>query len=139
MVNMANSKVVEIGADQQPQGKSNFKRYKVSNDRVRETILGKIASLKLSDCESMVDYINKHSQYKHDLRKAEHTYTDDQIVTNIMVGLPTNYRGFKKQYDWVRSANADVDHDLDFLFDRLLIEEEDQKRIAVFREDGFGR
>lgn len=47
------------------------------------------------------------------------------MVTNILRGLPITYRDFKKQYDWIRAREGDGKHDLDFLFDRLLLEEED--------------
>ncbi|ELR07445.1 hypothetical protein GMDG_08414 [Pseudogymnoascus destructans 20631-21] len=49
------------------------------------------------------------------------------MVSNILLGLPSSYRTFKKQYDWIRAKNPDEEHDLSFLFDRLFIEEEDQE------------
>src|SRR5271155_5479959 len=55
--------------------------------------------------------------------------TDDMFTSILLHGIPPNYRNFKEQYDWVRSAKPDDPPDLDFLFDRLQIEEIKQTRI----------
>jgi hypothetical protein len=107
------------------------KRYKVSDDRARELLLDKISETKLGDFVSMTEYVNKHRQLKADLKKAKHTCTDSQFVTNVLYGLPDNYRETSRQYDWVRATNPDNPPDLDFLFDRLYIEDEEQKRSAL--------
>jgi hypothetical protein len=75
------------------------KRYKVSDDRARGLLLGKVFGTKLGDFASMTEYVNKHRQLKADLKKAKHTCTDSQFVTNVLHGLPDNYRNFKSQYD----------------------------------------
>jgi hypothetical protein len=109
------------------------KRYKVSNDRVREMTLEKIVNLKLSESDSMIDYLNSHRQFAQDLKKAEHVYTNSQLATNILFGLTTNYSTFKTQYEWARALQPDESPDLDFLYDRLLNEEENKKQTAERR------
>jgi hypothetical protein len=64
------------------------KRYKVSDDRARELLLDKVSGTRLGDFANMTEYVNKHRQLKADLKKAKHTYTDSQFVTNVLHGLP---------------------------------------------------
>ncbi|KFY80857.1 hypothetical protein V499_00312 [Pseudogymnoascus sp. VKM F-103] len=102
--------------------------YRVSSERAREDILERIGVLKLENFASMTDFLNKHREYRQDLLTAKHLYTDGQFVTNVLIGLPSVYHDFKRQYDWIRAKEGDGKHDLLFLYDRLLLEEEDQKR-----------
>lgn len=59
--------------------------------KAREHLLKKISSLTLEGCGSMSDFLNKHRQYGQDLRKAGQVYSDGQMVTNILMGLLTDY------------------------------------------------
>lgn len=102
-------------------------QYAITNHRAREQTLAKITALSLTTSDTMTDYLNQHRQHRADLKKLEYSYSDDQMVSNILIGLPSSYRNFKKQYDWIRAKNPDEEHDLSFLFDRLFIEEEDQE------------
>ncbi|KAK1459354.1 hypothetical protein CMEL01_02353 [Colletotrichum melonis] len=61
----------------------------------REQILDKIGKLRLNNYNDITDFLNKHRQYKADLQTAKHTYTDAQLVTNILIGLPRAYKDFK--------------------------------------------
>ncbi|KAI8221550.1 retrotransposon Ty1-copia subclass [Colletotrichum sp. SAR 10_77] len=99
-------------------------RYAVSKDLAAEQTLEKIAKLRLADCENVTDYLNKHRQFKADMIVADHIYTDNQMVTNILVSLPRSYDTFRSQYDWIRAQQGDEKPNLDLLYDRLLIEEE---------------
>jgi hypothetical protein len=71
--------------------------YGVSDENAREQLFEKINALILDKCSSMIDYLNKHREYKHDLVKAEMTtYSDLTMVSNIFNGLPSQYNGVKE-------------------------------------------
>jgi hypothetical protein len=104
-------------------------RYKVSPERARDLLLSQLNNTKLEGFTSVTEYLNKLRQLKIDLKATEYLMTDDIFTSILLRGLPSNYRNFKEQYDWVRSAKPDDPPDLDYLFDRLLIEEIEQARI----------
>jgi hypothetical protein len=54
-------------------------------------------------------------------------------VSNILTGLPASYTDFKKQYNWIRARDLNQTPDLDFLFNRLFMEEEDQDKSKATR------
>jgi adenine-specific DNA methylase len=93
----------------------------------------KIGQLKLTNNMSMTDFLNKHRQYKADMKEADGTYSDSQMVSNILTGLPASYTDFKKQYNWIRARDLNQTPDLDFLFNRLFMEEEDQDKSKATR------
>jgi hypothetical protein len=109
-------------------------RYKVSPERARDLLLSQLNNTKLEDFTSVTEYLNKLRLLKVDLKASEYVMTDDMFTSILLHGLPPNYRNFKEQYDWVRSAKPDDPPDLDYLFDRLQIEEIKQKRIKEERE-----
>lgn len=71
----------------------------------------------------MTEYTNQIRQIKADLKTVKYDMTDDMFATTILHGLPPSYRGFKEKYDWIRSTKADEPPDLDYLFERLHVEE----------------
>jgi gag-polypeptide of LTR copia-type len=109
-------------------------RYKVTNERARALLLTELSDQKLDGFTSMTEYINKLRQLKADLKAAEYDIIDDMFASSLLHGLPNFYRVFKEQYDWVRSARPDDPPDLDYLFDRLHIEEIKQNRIKEDRK-----
>lgn len=112
--------------------------YSVTNEFAQEQILRDIQQMRLGKFSSMTAFLNEHRVLKARLASVGYTaYSDGQMVTNILLGLPAAYRDFKEQYDWIRAKDGDAKHDLDFLFNRLLLKEvsvnkekalEDQKR-----------
>ena len=104
-------------------------RYKVSPERARDLLLSQLNGTKLEDFTSVTEYLNKLRQLRVDLKASDYVMTDDMFTSILLHGLPPNYRNFKEQYDWVRSAKPDDPPDLDYLFDRLQIEEIKQTRI----------
>ena len=106
----------------------------MSDERAREQLLNKVSALTLDQCSSVIDFVNQQRRLRADLVLAKHTYTDSQLISNILTGLPNAYRMFSKQYEWSRSTNPDSAPDLDFFIDRLLTEEQDVKRIAEERK-----
>ena len=103
-------------------------RYKVSPERARDLLLSQLNNTKLEDFTSVTEYLNKLRQLKVDLKASKYVTTDDMFTSILLHGLPPNYHNFKEQYDWVWSAKPDDPPDLDYLFDRLQIEEIKQMR-----------
>jgi len=54
--------------------------------------------------------------------------TDDIFISSLFLGFSPSFRFFKEQYDWVRSTKPNDPPDLDFLFNRLHIEELKQNK-----------
>jgi hypothetical protein len=75
------------------------KRYAVTNERARDSLLNKLTELKLDDCLSMTEYTNGVRQIKADLKTVKYNITDDMLVTALLQGLPPNFRDFKEKYD----------------------------------------
>ena len=105
-----------------------FKQYSSSMERAREQTLEKIMKLKLGASDSMNDYLNKHRILRHEYSQAKGLMTDGQFVTHVLIGLPARYGDFKKQYEWSRAKDNTDNPDLNFLYERLLVEEEDLKK-----------
>lgn len=59
--------------------------------------------------------------------------TDDMFATALLHGLPPSYRAFKEKYDWIRSTKPDDPPDLDYLYERLHVEEVQQLRMKEER------
>ena len=106
------------------------KRYAVTHERARDSLLNQLNELKLEDCSSVTEYTNKVRQIKADLKTVRYDMTDDMFATALLHGLPPNYRGFKEKYDWIRSTKPDDPPDLDYLYERLHVEEVKQLHIA---------
>lgn len=104
-------------------------RYAVTNERARDTLLTQLTDVKLDDYVSMTEYTNKVRQVKADLKTVAYDMTDDMFATALLHGLPPNFRTFKENYDWVRSIHPDESPDLDYLFERLHVEEVKQIRL----------
>ena len=105
------------------------RRYVVSNERARDDLLTQLNGVKLDDGVSMTEYTNKLRQIKADLKTVVYDMTDDMFATALLHGLPSNFRIFKENYDWVRSIKPDDPPDLDYLFERLHVEEAKQIRL----------
>ncbi|WDK22967.1 hypothetical protein CGRA01v4_14258 [Colletotrichum graminicola] len=91
----------------------------------------------------MTEYLGKHREYRADLAVADYPYTDSQFVTNVLMGLPKAYDNLRSQYDWIRAQQMDTPPDVEFLFNRLFIEEENicvrqptANRAANLKESG---
>lgn len=77
----------------------------------------------------MSDYTNKVRQVKADLKTVKHDMTDDMFATALLHGLPPSYRTFKEKYDRIRSTETNDPPDLDYLYERLHVEEVQQLRM----------
>jgi len=99
--------------------------YGISEEKARVDTLLKVSLLKLDDCKSVTDYVNKHREFKNDLLRMKYKYDDSMMTTNILVGLPDAYADFRKRWDWKRAEDPVKEPDLHFLTDRLLAEEAD--------------
>jgi hypothetical protein len=106
------------------------KRYAVTHERARDSLLNQLNELKLEHCSSVIEYTNKVRQIKADLKTVKYDMTDDMFATALLHGLPSNYRGFKEKYDWIRSTKPDDPPDLDYLYERLHVEEVKQLHIS---------
>jgi hypothetical protein len=111
------------------------KRYAVTNERARDDLLNRLNSLKLDDCSSMTEYTNKVRQIKADLKTVKYDTTDDMLATALLHGLPPNFCDFKEKYDWIRSTKPDDPPDLDYLYERLHVEEAKQIRMKEEKKD----
>ncbi|KAF2174651.1 hypothetical protein K469DRAFT_705780, partial [Zopfia rhizophila CBS 207.26] len=94
--------------------------------RARNSLLNQLSNLKLKDCSSVTEYTNRVRQIKANLKTVKYDITDDMLATALLHGLPPNYRGFKEKYDWIRSTKPDDPPDLNYLYDRLYVEEAKQ-------------
>lgn len=104
------------------------KRYAVANERARDDLLNRLHDLKLDDHATMTEYTNKLRQIKADLKMVKYDMTDDMLVTALLHGLPSSYQDFKEKYDWIRSTKPDDPPDLDYLYERLHVEDAKQIR-----------
>ncbi|CAI7613697.1 unnamed protein product [Penicillium pancosmium] len=59
---------------------------------------------------------------------------NDMFATALLHGLPPSYRSFKEKYDWIRSTKPDDSPDLDYLFERMHVEEMHQLQIKEERK-----
>lgn len=109
------------------------KRYAVTNERARDDLLSRLNRLKLDDYSPMTEYTNKVRQIKADLKTVKYDMTDDMLATALLHGLPPNFRDFKEKYDWIRSTKPDDPPDLDFLYERLHVEEAKQIQLREER------
>ncbi|KAJ5109551.1 hypothetical protein N7532_002196 [Penicillium argentinense] len=109
------------------------KRYAVTHERARDSLLNQLSLIKLDDCLSVTDYTNKVHQVKADLKTVKYDMTDDMFATALLHGLPPSYRAFKEKYDWIRSTKPDDPPDLDYLYERLHVEEAQQLRLREER------
>ncbi|KGO69328.1 Integrase, catalytic core [Penicillium italicum] len=110
------------------------KRYAVTNERARDILLNRLHDLKLDHCESVTDYTNQVRQIKADLKTVKYDMTDDMFATALLHGLPPSYRSFKEKYDWIRSTKPDDSPDLDYLFERMHVEETQQLQMKEERK-----
>ncbi|KAJ5749394.1 hypothetical protein N7533_006422 [Penicillium manginii] len=110
------------------------KRYAVTNERARDILLNRLNDLKLDNCLSVTDYTNQVRQIKADLKTVKYDMTDDMFATALLHGLPPSYRGFKEKYDWIRSMRPEDSPDLDYLFERMHVEEMHQLQIKEERK-----
>ncbi|KFY25558.1 hypothetical protein V493_04586 [Pseudogymnoascus sp. VKM F-4281 (FW-2241)] len=109
------------------------KRYAVTMERARDGLLNQLNALKLDDCLTMTEYTNGVRQIKADLKTVKYDMTDDMLATALLHGLPPNFRDFKEKYDWIRSTKPDDPPDLDYLYERLHVEEAKQTRMKEER------
>ncbi|GJN66062.1 hypothetical protein PLICBS_000078 [Purpureocillium lilacinum] len=109
-------------------------RYTVTNERARDNLLNQLNGLKLDDCPSMTEYTNRVRQIKADLKTVKYDMTDDMLATALLHGLPSNFRDFKERYDWIRSTKPDESPDLDYLYERLHVEDAKQVRLKAERK-----
>jgi gag-polypeptide of LTR copia-type/GAG-pre-integrase domain len=109
-------------------------RYAVTNERARDNLLNQLNELKLEDCSSMTEYTNRVRQIKADLKTVKYDMTDDMLATALLHGLPLNFRDFKEKYDWICSTKSDDAPDLDYLYERLYVEELKQIRLKEERK-----
>ena len=86
----------------------------------------------------MTEYTNKVRQIKADLKTVRYDMTDDMLATALLYGLLSTFRDFKEKYDWIRSTNPDDPPDLDYLYERLHVEEAKQIRLKEERKEGKG-
>ncbi|KAM3553829.1 hypothetical protein MY1884_006461 [Beauveria asiatica] len=118
---------IKIEIEDYPDAKDAYdfikKRYAVTNERARDGLLSQLNSLKLAGCSCMTEYTNRIRQIKADLKTVKYDMTDDMLATALLNGLPANFNDFKEKYDWIRSTNPDDPPDLDYLYDRLHVEE----------------
>ena len=110
------------------------KRYAVSTERARDGLLNQLNELKLDDYPSITEYTNRVRQIKADLKTVKYDLTDDMLATALLHGLPPNFRDFKEKYDWIRSTKPDDTPDLDYLYERLHVEEVKQIRLKEERK-----
>ena len=110
------------------------KRYAVTDERARDNLLNELSDLKLEDCSSMTEYTNIVRQYRADLKTVKYDMTDDMLATVLLHGLPPTFRNFKENYDWIRSTKPDESPDMDYLYDRLHVEEAKQIRLKEERK-----
>lgn len=97
--------------------------YGVSDEYARGVILEQMASLKLYQCDSMSDYINQHRDLKTDLLRLKQPYSNSQMATNIINGLPKSFGEFIRLWEFHRSQHIGSEPDINFLIDRLLQED----------------
>lgn len=71
----------------------------------------------------MTEYTNKVRQIKADLKTVKYDMTDDMFATALLYGLPSNFRNFMENYDWIRLKEPDDSLDLEYLYECLLVEE----------------
>ena len=109
-------------------------RYAVTDERARDCLLNQLSGLNLTDCSSMTEYTNKVRQIKADLKTVKYDMTDDMLATALLHGLPPNFRDSKEKYDWIRSTTPDDSPDLDYLYERLHVEEAKQTRLKDERK-----
>lgn len=109
------------------------KRYAVTDERARDNLLNQLNDLKLEDCSSMTEYTNTVRQIKADLKTVKYDMTDNMLATVLLHGLPPTFRNFKENYDWIRSTKPDDSPDMDYLYDRLHVEEAKQIRLKEER------
>ena len=60
--------------------------------------------------------------------------TDDIIATTLLYSLPPNFRSFKENYNQIRSTKPNDTPNLDYLYERLHIEEVKQIRLKEERK-----
>jgi hypothetical protein len=78
--------------------------------------------------------MNKVRQIKANLKTVKYNMTDDMLATALFHGLPPNFRDFKEKYDWIRLTKSNDAPDLDYLYERLYIEELKQIRLKEERK-----
>ena len=57
----------------------------MSNARALDIALTKMGNLKLKDCNSMQEYLNKHELLKLDIVDAKGTFDDAQLISKILL------------------------------------------------------
>ncbi|KAH7063248.1 hypothetical protein B0J12DRAFT_694163 [Macrophomina phaseolina] len=80
----------------------------------------------------MTEYTNGVRQIKANLKTVQYNITDDMLATALLHGLLSSFRSFKN-YDWIWSIKPDNTPDLNHLYERLLIEEDEQNRLKEER------
>ncbi|KAL4729737.1 hypothetical protein ACLX1H_004161 [Fusarium chlamydosporum] len=103
--------------------------YGVTNEFARSVILEQVATLKLYQCDNMSDYINQHRDLKNDLKRTGQEYSDSQMATNIINGLPKSFGDFIRLWNFYRSQNIGSEPNIHFLIDQLLQEEMSQSLV----------
>ena len=99
------------------------KWYMVTNECAHNNLLNQLNELKLENCSSITEYTNKVRQIKADLKTVKYDMTDDILTTTLLHGLLPNFCDFKEKYDWIRLTKSDDTPNLDYLYERLYIEE----------------
>ena len=89
----------------------------MSNARALDIALNKIGNLKLKDCSSMQEYLNKHELIRLDIINSKGTFDDAQLVSKILRGLTPRYNNFVDQYHLL---NNDVNEDVKEMTTKLL-------------------
>lgn len=94
--------------------------YKMNDKRALDLALNKIESYKLRDHKSITDYLNAHQSTKLDIHEAGGQYTDDQLISKIIRGLPERYDTIIDQYYFSQDIDTIKDLELKDLTSRLL-------------------
>lgn len=82
-------------------------QYGLTSDRIQLDVLSKLRGLKLEDTKDMSDYLSKHKVMRQDLKEAKYEYPDSAYATNIILGLPESYNGFKDKWRWYLETVTD--------------------------------
>jgi hypothetical protein len=98
---VSNSIKIEIEDSTDAKEAYNFikKRYAVTIERTRDSLLNQLNGLKLDDYSSITEYTNRVRQVKANLKTVKYNLTDDMLATALLQGLPPNFRNFKDKYD----------------------------------------
>lgn len=121
---------IEISDIEDPHSAATYLKetYGVSDERARLQIKEQITECKLWKCGSVTEYLDKHMEYKLNLKRAGADYLTGDIVANVIANLGRDYDEFRRSWDWYRAQYANEAPDFQFLRDRLLTQETEIKK-----------